>query len=417
MKVLLIGSGGREHALAFKIAQNKKVNKIFVAPGNGGTAKENKCENINITDINELLNFAIEKEIDMTVVGPEDPLTKGIVDKFKEKGLKIFGPSEKAAMLEGSKSFSKDFMKKYGVKTAEYEVFYDVEKALAYLENCAYPTVVKADGLAAGKGVAICENKEEAINAVKSFMIDDIFNGAGKKIVIEEFLEGVEASILSITDGKTIIPFISAKDHKQIYDGSKGPNTGGMGVVAPNPYVTEEVFKDFKENIMNKTLEGIKKEELDYKGIIFFGIMITKKGSYLLEYNVRMGDPETQSVLNLMESDLLELIEASLNEDLENKEIKWKSGSCINVVLASEGYPGNFEKGYEITIDESVKNKVFLAGAKLENDILKTNGGRVLSVVGIGNTIEEAREDAYKAIEKVGFKDKYFRKDIGILNN
>ena len=417
MKVLLIGSGGREHALAFKIAQNKKVNKIFVAPGNGGTAKENKCENINITDINELLNFAIEKEIDMTVVGPEDPLTKGIVDKFKEKGLKIFGPSEKAAMLEGSKSFSKDFMKKYGVKTAEYEVFYDVEKALAYLENCAYPTVVKADGLAAGKGVAICEDKEEATNAVKSFMIDDIFNGAGKKIVIEEFLEGVEASILSITDGKTIIPFISAKDHKQIYDGSKGPNTGGMGVVAPNPYVTEEVFIDFKENIMNKTLEGIKKEELDYKGIIFFGIMITKKGSYLLEYNVRMGDPETQSVLNLMESDLLELIEASLNEDLKNKEIKWKSGSCINVVLASKGYPGNFEKGYEITIDESVKNKVFLAGAKIENNILKTNGGRVLSVVGIGNTIEEAREDAYKTIEKVNFKDKYFRKDIGILNN
>ena len=417
MKVLLIGSGGREHALAFKIAQNKKVNKIFVAPGNGGTAKENKCENINITDIDELLNFAIEKEIDMTVVGPEDPLTKGIVDKFKEKGLKIFGPSEKAAMLEGSKSFSKDFMKKYGVKTAEYEVFYDVEKALAYLENCAYPTVVKADGLAAGKGVAICEDKEEATNAVKSFMIDDIFNGAGKKIVIEEFLEGVEASILSITDGKTIIPFISAKDHKQIYDGSKGPNTGGMGVVAPNPYVTEEVFIDFKENIMNKTLEGIKKEELDYKGIIFFGIMITKKGSYLLEYNVRMGDPETQSVLNLMESDLLEFIEASLNEDLKNKEIKWKSGSCINVVLASKGYPGNFEKGYEITIDESVKNKVFLAGAKIENNILKTNGGRVLSVVGIGNTIEEAREDAYKTIEKVNFKDKYFRKDIGILNN
>lgn len=415
MKVLLIGSGGREHALAFKIAQNEKVNKIFVAPGNGGTAKENKCENINITDIDELLNFAIEKEIDMTVVGPEDPLTKGIVDKFKEKGLKIFGPSEKAAMLEGSKSFSKDFMKKYGVKTAEYEVFYDVEKALVYLENCAYPTVVKADGLAAGKGVAICENKEEAENYVKSFMIDDIFNGAGKKIVIEEFLEGVEASILSITDGKTIIPFISAKDHKQIYDGSKGPNTGGMGVVAPNPYVTEEVFKDFEENIMNKTLEGIKKEELDYKGIIFFGIMITKKGSYLLEYNVRMGDPETQSVLNLMESDLLELIEASLNEDLENKEIKWKSGSCINVVLASKGYPGNFEKGYEITIDESVKNKVFLAGAKLENDILKTNGGRVLSVVGIGNTIEEAREDAYKTIEKVNFKDKYFRKDIGLI--
>ena len=416
MKILLIGSGGREHALAFKIAQNKRVKKIFVAPGNGGTAKEEKCENINISDIDELLNFAIDKDIDLTIVGPEDPLTKGIVDKFKEKGLKIFGPSKKAAMLEGSKSFSKNFMKKYGVKTAAYEVFYDVDKAVTYLENCSYPIVVKADGLASGKGVAICESKEEAIKAVKSFMIDDIFNGAGKKIVIEEFLEGVEASILSITDGKTIIPFISAKDHKQIFDGSKGPNTGGMGVLAPNPYVTDEVFKDFKENIMNKTLVGIREEELDYKGIIFFGIMITNKGTYLLEYNVRMGDPETQSVLNLMESDLLELIEASLKESLENKEIKWKTGSCINVVLASKGYPGNFEKGYEIIIDKSIKNKVFLAGVKLENDILKTNGGRVLSVVGIGNNIEEAREEAYKSIEKVDFKDKYFRKDIGILN-
>ena len=416
MKILLIGSGGREHALAFKIAQNKRVKKIFVAPGNGGTAKEEKCENINISDIDELLNFAIDKDIDLTIVGPEDPLTKGIVDKFKEKGLKIFGPSKKAAMLEGSKSFSKNFMKKYGVKTAAYEVFYDVDKAVTYLENCSYPIVVKADGLASGKGVAICESKEEAIKAVKSFMIDDIFNGAGNKIVIEEFLEGVEASILSITDGKTIIPFISAKDHKQIFDGSKGPNTGGMGVLAPNPYVTDEVFKDFKENIMNKTLVGIREEELDYKGIIFFGIMITNKGTYLLEYNVRMGDPETQSVLNLMESDLLELIEASLKESLENKEIKWKTGSCINVVLASKGYPGNFEKGYEIIIDKSIKNKVFLAGVKLENDILKTNGGRVLSVVGIGNNIEEAREEAYKSIEKVDFKDKYFRKDIGILN-
>ena len=415
MKILLIGSGGREHALAFKIAQNKRVKKIFVAPGNGGTAKEEKCENINISDIDELLNFAIDKDIDLTIVGPEDPLTKGIVDKFKEKGLKIFGPSKKAAMLEGSKSFSKNFMKKYGVKTAAYEVFYDVDKAVTYLENCSYPIVVKADGLAAGKGVAICESKEEAIKAVKSFMIDDIFNGAGKKIVIEEFLEGVEASILSITDGKTIIPFISAKDHKQIFDGSKGPNTGGMGVLAPNPYVTDEVFKDFEKNIMNKTLVGIREEELDYKGIIFFGIMITNKGTYLLEYNVRMGDPETQSVLNLMESDLLELIEYALIEELSGKEIKWKNGSCVNVVLASKGYPGSFEKGYEINISDDIKNKVFLAGTKLEDNILKTNGGRVLSVVGIGNNIEEAREDAYKTIEKVKFKDKYYRKDIGLI--
>ncbi|VYT85068.1 phosphoribosylamine--glycine ligase [Clostridium tertium] len=415
MKILLIGSGGREHALAWKIAKNDRVEKIFVAPGNGGTAIEAKCENINITDIDELLNFAIENSIDLTIVGPEDPLTKGIVDKFKNKGLKIFGPSEDAARLEGSKSFSKDFMKKYGVKTAEYEVFYNAKEAIGYLDRCPYPTVVKADGLAAGKGVAICENKEEAIRAVNSFMVEDIFNGAGQKIVIEEFLDGVEASILSITDGKTIIPFISAKDHKQIFDGGKGPNTGGMGVLAPNPFVTEEVLKDFKENIMNNTLLGIKEEGFDFKGIIFFGLMITKKGSYLLEYNVRMGDPETQSVLNLMESDLLELIEAALNEELEKAEVKWNSGACVNVVLASKGYPGSFVKGYEITIEEEVKDKVFIAGAKIEDGILKTNGGRVLSVVGIGKTVEEAREDTYRTIEKVNFKDKYFRTDIGLI--
>ncbi|WP_066894620.1 phosphoribosylamine--glycine ligase [Clostridium nigeriense] len=415
MKILLIGSGGREHALAWKLAKNSRVEKIFVAPGNGGTAIEDKCENVNITDIDELLEFALNNSIELTIVGPEDPLTKGIVDKFKAKGLKIFGPSMAAARLEGSKSFSKEFMKKYGVKTAEYEVFYEADKALRYLETCSYPIVVKADGLAAGKGVAICESKEEAINSVKSFMIEDIFNGAGEKIVIEEFLEGIEASILSITDGKTIIPFISAKDHKQIFDGGKGPNTGGMGVIAPNPYVTNEVFSDFKENIMNKTLVGIKEENFDFKGIIFFGIMITKKGTYLLEYNVRMGDPETQSVLNLMESDLLELIEASLDEKLSEVNIKWFNGSCINVVLASNGYPGYFEKGFEIKIDRSVKDKVFLAGAQLEKGILRTNGGRVLSVVGNGKSIEEARINVYKAIEKVDFNGKYFRNDIGLV--
>lgn len=415
MKILLIGSGGREHALAWKIAKNNKVEKIYVAPGNGGTAREYKCENINITDINELLEFALNNSIELTVVGPEEPLTKGIVDKFKSKGLKIFGPSKSAARLEGSKSFSKDFMKKYGVKTAEYEVFYDSDKALGYLEGCNYPIVVKADGLAAGKGVAICENKEEAMNAVKSFMVDDIFKGAGEKIVIEEFLEGVEASILSITDGKTIIPFISAKDHKQIFDGGKGPNTGGMGALAPNPYVTDEVLKDFKENIMKKTLDGIREEGFDYKGIIFFGIMITEKGTYLLEYNVRMGDPETQSVLCLMESDLLDLIEAALKEELDMAEVKWKSGACVNVVLASNGYPGNFQKGYEIIIEDEIKDKVFIAGALLEDDVLRTNGGRVLSVVGFGNTVDEARKDVYKAISKVKFIDKYFRNDIGLI--
>ncbi|NFG25765.1 phosphoribosylamine--glycine ligase [Clostridium botulinum] len=414
MKLLLIGSGGREHALAWKLGKSQKVEKIFVAPGNGGTATHDKCENINITDIDKLIAFAKKESIDITIVGPEDPLTEGIVDEFKKENLKIFGPAKDGAMLEGSKSFSKDFMKKYGVKTAEYATFTNVNEALEYLENCTYPTVVKADGLAAGKGVIICENKEEAIEAVNTCMVDDAFNGAGQKIVIEEFLEGVEASILSITDGKTIIPFLSAKDHKQIFDDGKGPNTGGMGVLAPNPYVTEEVLLDFKQNIMNKTLVGIKEEGFDFKGIIFFGLMITKKGTYLLEYNVRMGDPETQSVLYLMESDLLEVIEAALNEELDKVKIKWNKGVCINVVLASNGYPNKFNKGYEINIDEKVKDKVFLAGAKYEDGILKTSGGRVLSVIGCGENVEEARKEAYLNIDKVTFKGAYYRKDIGI---
>lgn len=414
MKLLLIGSGGREHAIAWKLSQSPAIEKIYIAPGNGGTAIENKCENINIVDMHELLSFAKSNNIYLTIVGPEEPLTKGIVDLFKAEGLRIFGPDKAGAKLEGSKSFSKDFMKKYGVKTAEYEVFNDYNLASKYLDICKYPTVIKADGLAAGKGVIICQNKEEAKEAIDSCMIEDSFNGAGKTIVIEEFLEGVEASILSITDGETIIPFISAKDHKQIFDGDKGPNTGGMGVLAPNPYVTDKVMKDFEENILRNTLKGIREEGFDFKGIIFFGLMITKKGTYLLEYNVRMGDPETQSVLHLMKSDFFEVIEAAMNKKLKEITVEWKKEVCINVVLASKGYPGSFTKGYEIVIDKDIKNNVFLAGAKLDEGKLKTNGGRVLSVVGTGKTLEEARDEAYKYIDKVEFCDKYYRKDIGI---
>ena len=415
MKLLLIGSGGREHAIAWKLSKSSKVSKIYVAPGNGGTAIENKCENINITDIDELAKFAKKNNIYLTIVGPEDPLTKGITDKFKAEGLRIFGPDKAGAQLEGSKSFSKDFMEKYGVKTAQYAVFTDSNKALEYLETCEYPTVIKADGLAAGKGVSICFNKEEAIAAINDSMVNDIFNGAGQKVVIEEYLEGVEASILSITDGNTIIPFISAKDHKQIFDGGKGPNTGGMGVLAPNPFVTDDVMKEFEENIMANTLKGIREEGFDFKGIIFFGLMITKKGTYLLEYNVRMGDPETQSVLSLMESDLFDVIEAAMDEKLNEIEVKWKEEVCINVVLASKGYPGDFIKGYEISIEESIKDNVFLAGAKFEDGVLKTNGGRVLSVVGTGKTIDEARENVYSKVELVNFKDSYCRSDIGLV--
>ena len=415
MKLLLVGSGGREHAIAWKLAQSPKVDKIYVAPGNGGTALENKCENINITDIDKLVEFAKNNDIHLTVVGPEDPLTKGITDKFKAEGLRCFGPDSEGAKLEGSKSFSKFFMKKYGVKTAEYEVFTNPEEALSYLYDCQYPIVIKADGLAAGKGVVICESRKDAMKAVQNLMIDDAFNGAGQKIVVEEFLEGVEASILSICDGKRIIPFISAKDHKQIYDGGKGPNTGGMGVLAPNPYVTSEVMRDFENNIMANTLRGIQEEGFDFKGIIFFGLMITKKGVYLLEYNVRMGDPETQSVLHLMESDLYEVIEAAMDERLNEIQVEWKDEVCINVVLASSGYPGDFPKGFPITIDESIKDNVFLAGAKLENVVLKTSEGRVLSVIGTGKTLEEAREEAYRNVELVDFMGAYCRKDIGIF--
>ena len=415
MKLLLVGSGGREHAIAWKLAQSPKVDKIYVALGNGGTALENKCENINITDIDKLVEFAKNNDIHLTVVGPEDPLTKGITDKFKAEGLRCFGPDSEGAKLEGSKSFSKFFMKKYGVKTAEYEVFTNPEEALSYLYDCQYPIVIKADGLAAGKGVVICESRKDAMKAVQNLMIDDAFNGAGQKIVVEEFLEGVEASILSICDGKRIIPFISAKDHKQIYDGGKGPNTGGMGVLAPNPYVTSEVMRDFEDNIMANTLRGIQEEGFDFKGIIFFGLMITKKGVYLLEYNVRMGDPETQSVLHLMESDLYEVIEAAMDERLNEIQVEWKDEVCINVVLASSGYPGSFQKGFTITIDESIKDNVFLAGAKLEKGVLKTSGGRVLSVIGTGKTLEEAREEAYRNVELVDFMGAYYRKDIGIF--
>lgn len=413
MKILLVGSGGREHAIAWKLAQNSKVEKIYCAPGNGGTALEDKCENVKISGNENLLQFAKKNNIDLTVVGPENPLCEGIVDLFKESNLKIFGPDKKAAMLEGSKSFSKDFMKKYGVKTAEYGVFSNKEEAIKYVENCEIPVVIKADGLAAGKGVVICESKEEAISTLEDFMSKDIFKGAGQRVVIEEFLEGVEASILSITDGKVVLPFVSSKDHKQIFDGNKGANTGGMGTIAPNPYCTEEVLKAFEADIMKPTLKGIQEEDMDFKGIIFFGLMICKKGVYLLEYNVRMGDPETEVVLPLMESDFLELIEAAIEENLSSKEVKFKNASACCIIAASKGYPGSYEVGFEIRGTETATGKVFSAGTELKEGKLLTKGGRVLGVTSIGESLEEARASAYKNIESIDFEGIYYRKDIG----
>lgn len=416
MKIMIIGSGGRESTIAWKISQSSKVQKIYCVPGNGGTYTENKCENIKLSSINEMADFAQKNAVDITVVGPEVPLSEGIADIFKERKLNIFGPSQKGALLESSKIYSKNFMKKYGVKTAAYGTFDDHDEALKYLKKCSYPAVIKADGLAAGKGVIICSTFKEAEAAVSDFMIKDIFKGSGRKIIIEEFIEGVEASILSICDGNTIIPFISAKDHKQIYEEGKGPNTGGMGAIAPNPYCTPDVLKKFTEDIMNPTLKGIKEENIDYTGIIFFGIMISKKGVYLLEYNVRMGDPETQAVLPLMKTDFIDLISAALKKELHGFKIEWNDGYCCNVVGASKGYPGSYNTGYEIEGVKNIKDsdgKVFIAGAEYSENRLVTSGGRVLCVSSLGSTLEKAREKAYSGLQKINFEGMYYRKDIG----
>ena len=413
MKVLIIGSGGREHALVSKVLENTTVEKVFCAPGNGGTYREPKCENINIRKIDELLAFAIENRIDITIVGSEELLVEGIVDKFKESGLKILGPSEKAARLEGSKAYSKEFMKKYGIKTAAYEVFENENEAIKYLKSCEYPIVIKADGLAAGKGVVVCNDFTEAKASINDFMVLDIFKGSGKKIVIEEFLEGVEASILSITDGEIILPFISSKDHKQIFDEDKGPNTGGMGVIAPNPYCNEKVLEEFKKYILQPTLKGIQEEAMDYKGIIFFGIMITGKGVYLLEYNVRFGDPETQAVLPLMKSDFTELVISAIEGELVNFNLQWKEGYSCCIIAASKGYPGSYDTGFEITELHKLEGKLFIAGAKEKEGIMRTAGGRVLGITAFGQSLEDARRIAYADMEKIQFDGMYYRMDIG----
>ena len=412
MRVLIIGSGGREHAIAWKLSQNEKVEKIYAAPGNAGIDLLENGESINLTDTDEILNFAQENKIDLTLVGSEELLVKGIVDKFKGKNLRIFGPDMKAAMLEGSKVFSKKFMDKYGVKTAEYKSFSDSGEALKYLEGIEYPVVVKASGLAAGKGVIIAQSKEEAQIAVKEIMVDKKFNNAGDEVVIEEFLSGYEASILSFTDSKTILPMLAAKDHKKIGEGETGLNTGGMGVICPNPYVTKEVMEEFQTKILEPTLRGIKEEEMDFEGIIFFGIMITKKGVYLLEYNMRMGDPETQAVLPLLKNDLLDIIESCFEKKLYNQKLEWEDMYSCCVVAVSGGYTGEYKKGIEISLDKS-NDLIFFGGTEKSGNKFLTSGGRVLNVVGKGKSLEDARKEAYENIKKVHFDGIYFRKDIG----
>ncbi len=419
MKILIVGAGGREHAIAWKLAQNKNIEKIYIVPGNAGSELIDIAENVELGSIREYIEFAKNNNIDLTIVGSEELLVQGIVDKFKKNNLKIFGPDKKAAILEGSKVFSKDFMRKYGIKTADYKVFDNPDEAEKYLKNCEkekFPIVIKASGLAAGKGVIIAQNLKEAEEAVKEIMIDKKFSSSGNQIVIEEYLEGKEASILSFTDCNVILPLLSAKDHKKIGENETGLNTGGMGVISPNPYVTDEIFEEFKKNIMNPTLRGIREEGMDFEGVIFFGLMITKKGLYLLEYNMRMGDPETQAVLPLMETDLLELLEKSFDKRLSEAKIKWKPLHSCCVVAVAGGYPEKYNKGDVIFgIDSIGKNGelIFICGAKKEDNNFITSGGRVLNIVGLGKTLEEAQNSAYKAIKNINFENMYYRKDIG----
>lgn len=413
MKILVVGGGGREHAVIKKLKENKEVEEIFALPGNGGIARDAKCVNIGATDIEGIVSFAVENGIDYAVVTPDDPLVLGCVNALEEQGIKCFGPRKEAAIIEGSKAFSKELMKKYGIPTAEFETFDNMEKALSYLETAPIPTVIKADGLALGKGVIIAQTREEAKNAVISMMQDKAFGKSGETIVIEEFLEGPEVSVLAFTDGKTVKPMVSSMDHKRALDGDRGLNTGGMGTIAPNPYYSEAIAERCMKEIFLPTINAMNAEGRTFKGCLYFGLMITENGPKVIEYNCRFGDPETQVVLPLLESDLLTVMLATTNENLDETEVKFKNGCACCVIMASEGYPVKYEKGYEIRIPEDIIDKVFVAGAKEENEKLLTNGGRVLGVTEIRNSLKEAIDASYEDVKKISFDNAFFRKDIG----
>ena len=418
MKILIVGGGGREHAIAWKLAKSPKVEKMYCAPGNAGIAEVAECVNIGVMEFDKLVAFAKEHEIDLTVVAPDDPLAAGAVDAFEAAGLRAFGPRANAAILEGSKAFSKDLMKKYGIPTAAYETFNDPEKALAYLETAKMPIVLKADGLALGKGVLICKDLEEAKAGVKTLMMDKQFGSAGDEIVIEEFMTGREVSVLSFVDGKTIRIMTSAQDHKRAKDGDQGLNTGGMGTFSPSPFYTPEVDAFCKEHIYQKTVDAMKAEGREFKGIIFFGLMLTADGPKVLEYNARFGDPETQVVLPRMKNDLVDLFEACIDGTLDQIDLEFEDNAAVCVVLASAGYPEHYEKGFEIRGLENFKDRngyyVFHAGSKFdEQGRVVTNGGRVLGVTATGTNLKEARANAYKATEWIDFDNKYMRHDIG----
>lgn len=416
MKILVVGGGGREHAICWKLSNEDNVEKIYCAPGNAGISQVAKCIAIGDSDIDKLIDFVKENNIDLTVVGPEVPLVKGIVDRFEEEGLKIFGPNKECAQLEGSKSFSKDFMVKHNIPTAKYKEYTEIDKAISEIDSFGYPVVIKADGLAAGKGVVILENKEDALDALKDMMLDKKFGEAGNKIVVEEFIKGVETSILAFVDNNTIIPMVSAKDHKKVYNNEQGPNTGGMGTFSPSEIYTDDLEKEIREKVLDRTLDGLKKDGLKFKGILFIGLMITNDGAKVLEYNVRFGDPETQSVLFRLDTDLNKIMTSIIDNKLAEIKIKYKSEQAVCVMLTSGGYPDSYEKGKVITGLENLDKDivVFHSGTKLVDEKLVTNGGRVIGITAKANTVKDAANKVYENIKKIDFEGMHYRTDIGI---
>ncbi len=417
MKILVVGGGGRESAIVTKLKESPKAGQIYCIPGNAGIAELAECAEYSVMDFERIAEFACEKEVDLVIVGPDDPLVGGIVDVLEKRGLRVFGPNKKAAVLEGSKAFSKDLMKKYKIPTAAYECFDSAEAALAYVKETRLPVVVKADGLALGKGVLICNTREEAKDAVQKIMVDKSFGEAGNRVVIEEFLTGREVSVLSFVDGKTIRPMTSAQDHKRALDGDRGLNTGGMGTFSPSPFYTEETDRICREKIFQPTVDAMAKEGREFKGIIFFGLMLTKEGPKVLEYNARFGDPEAQVVLPRLKNDLIEVMEACIDGRLEETELKFSEEAAVCVVLASQGYPLKYEKGFEIRGLSEFRDKegyyCFHAGTKISEGKILTNGGRVLGVTALGEDLKKARENAYEAVNWVDFDNKYCRSDIG----
>ncbi len=413
MKIMVVGGGGREHAIIKKIKENNAVTEIFALPGNGGMKDDATLVNIGAKDIDAIVKFAVDNKIDFAVVAPDDPLVLGAVDALNAVGIKCFGPKKDAAIIEGSKAFSKNLMKKYSIPTAAFEIFDNAEDALKYLETAPIPTVVKADGLALGKGVIIAMTREEAVGAVKSIMKDKIFGESGNNIVIEEFLTGPEVSVLSFTDGNIVVPMISSMDHKRALDNDEGLNTGGMGTIAPNPYYTAEIAKECMETIFIPTIKAMKAEGRTFKGCLYFGLMLTPNGPKVIEYNCRFGDPETQVVLPLLKSDLLDIMVAVADEKLTEDMVKFADKSACCVVMASNGYPVKYESGFEITVDDDFNDNLYIAGAKIAGDKLVTAGGRVLGVVAVEDDLTKAIDKSYTSVKKVHFDNAFYRSDIG----